>query len=351
MSHASPRILLVDDEIDNLRAIERTLRGHFETVGVISPLEALKIVQEQDFAVVISDQRMPDMSGTDFLAKVASLRPMITRVILTAFTETKEILDAINGAEIFRYVTKPWDNQEMVTTIQQAAEYHRLRSDNATLLIALEVKNDALVAKEEELTKLAQQLETQVESRTAELQKANQRLSELAMTDPLTKVLNRRAFFNRFAEELERGKRYTRSGVVAMIDVDHFKPFNDMEGHVFGDEALRKAAQIFTSNLRKTDVLGRYGGEEFIVLMPETKIVNALEICERLRATVERTTFQGSAGPAYLTISIGLAEFPTEGELPEDLVKAADQALYHAKQNGRNRVVHGDSDNASFFIR
>ena len=137
------------------------------------------------------------------------------------------------------------------------------------------------------------------------------------MTDPLTRILNRQAFFQKFHDELERTKRYKHPLAVAMIDVDHFKSFNDMEGHVYGDEALRKLAQHFTGNLRKTDVLGRYGGEEFVVLMPETRMQNAKEICDRLRTALEDSPFQGKAGTAYLTVSIGIAGFPGDGDSSE----------------------------------
>ncbi len=337
MTQNNPRILLVDDEPENLRALERTLRTRFEIVSCTTPADALERAGREDFAVVISDQRMPGMLGTDLLARIAVVKPSITRVILTAYTETREILDAINRAEIYRYITKPWDNNELVAIIHQAAEHHRLLRENRELIGKLEGMN--------------KHLETLVEQRTAELQRANLKLSELAMTDPLTKVLNRRAFFSRFHEEIERANRYERAGVVVMIDIDHFKSFNDMEGHVYGDEALKKISQVFISNLRKTDVLGRYGGEEFIVLMPETKMANALEICERLRGTVERSPLQGHAGNAYLTVSMGLAAYPRQGESPEELVNAADKALYLAKGNGRNRVEHEEDSHASFFKR
>lgn len=334
MIPTTPRILLVDDEIENLKALERTLRARFDTRAVTTPQEALELATREDFAVVVSDQRMPGMLGTELLERIAAVKPLVTRVILTAFTETREILDAINRAHIFRYVTKPWDNEELVAVIQQAAENYRLRRENEELI-------QALTQKEQALTKLNQELESLVEKRTAELRAANDKLSELAMTDPLTKILNRRAFFTRFGEEIERARRYGRQGVIAMIDVDHFKVFNDMEGHVCGDEALRKVASVFAGNLRKTDVLARYGGEEFIVLMPETKMANALETCERLRSTIERTAFQGNGKAAYLTVSIGIAVYPGEGSTPEDLVKRADAALYAAKDNGRNRVEVG----------
>jgi len=339
MEQIKERILVVDDEVENLRAIERTLRSRFEVTGCESPQTALDKIKSEDFAVVISDQRMPGMIGTEFLAKVAHERPLVTRIILTAYTETKELLDAINRAEIYRYITKPWDNDELLLSVQQAVDHFHLRTKNLTLIQELEEKNRRLEDKERELTALNRSLETLVEQRTSELRQANERLNELAMTDPLTKVMNRRAFFLKFNEELERSKRYRHPITVAMIDVDHFKPFNDMEGHLCGDEALRKIAALFTSNLRKTDALCRYGGEEFLVMMPETKLEAGSDICERLRRSVEDNQFQGQFTSAYLTVSIGIAGYPKHGEVALDLVKAADQALYQAKEYGRNRIV------------
>jgi diguanylate cyclase (GGDEF)-like protein len=339
MTETRPRILVVDDEPENLKALERTLRNFYEVTCSESGPLGLRALEAGSYAAIISDQRMPGMLGTDFLAQVAKKSPLSTRIILTAYTETREILDAINRAEIYRYVTKPWDNSELLILVQQAVERHRLLRDNQILVQQLEEKNRNLLAKELELTKLNQNLEKLVEQRTSELRLANEKLSELASTDPLTKLLNRRAFFAKFAEELERSKRYKHKISVAMIDVDHFKSFNDMEGHLCGDEALRKISQIFMSSLRKTDVLSRYGGEEFLLMMPETNVIAGTEICDRLRAAVETNVFQGQNAPAYLTVSIGVAGYSEQGTTPQELVKAADQALYQAKEFGRNRVV------------
>lgn len=335
------RILIVDDEKDNLRALDRTLRRDFDVTSCEDPKVALSLVEQQEFAVVISDQKMPGMLGTELLQKIALVKPLVSRVILTAYTEIRVMLDAINRAEIYRYVTKPWDNQELNAVVHQAVERYRLQNDNVKLIRTLEGKNKALTEKEQELLRLNEHLETLVDKRTAELRQLNERLNQLAMTDPLTKVFNRRAFFSRFSEEIERCRRYRHPLVVVMVDVDHFKAFNDMEGHVCGDEALRKIAQTLAKNLRKSDILGRYGGEEFVILMPETPIPNAREICERLRATIETTSFEGKQNAAFLTVSIGLSGFPEHGEMTETLIKAADHALYQAKERGRNRVVAG----------
>ena len=335
-----PRILVVDDEVENLKALQRTLRASFEVVTANSAEEALPLLDKFEFSVVISDQRMPGMLGTDFLAKVAKISPDSTRIILTAFTDTKIMLAAINRAQIYRYVTKPWDNRELITIIQQAAERFRLIRENSSLSKQMAEQNEDLRRKDKELSRMNEHLEKTVQQRTSELREVNERLSQLAMVDPLTKVYNRRAFFAKFAEEVERSRRYRHTLCVIMIDVDHFKTFNDMEGHLYGDEALRKVAQTITTNLRKTDTLGRYGGEEFILLMPETKMDDAVEICNRLRETIETTPFQGREEPAYLTVSMGVAGFPEQGEEIEVLVEAADRALYQAKEFGRNRVMY-----------
>jgi diguanylate cyclase (GGDEF)-like protein len=338
MTQSLPRILLIDDEADILRALERALRGKYDVVSTSSPKEAIKLIEAESFHVIISDQKMPDMMGTELLAQAAKLQPLTTRVILTAFTETSAILEAVNRAEIYRFVTKPWENQNLFEVINHAVERAELLRKNQQLL--------------SQLTALNKNLEVVVEKRTEELKIANQKLSELAMTDPLTKILNRRAFSVKITEEIDRSSRYKHPILLAMVDVDHFKMFNDMEGHVYGDEALRKIAQIFTSNLRKSDSLARYGGEEFIIMMPETKLAQGRDICERLRRAIEDARFQGQKEEAFLTVSIGIAAFPEDANNAEDLIKAADGSLYAAKKAGRNRVMHNPvvQDEESFFV-
>lgn len=322
----TPRILVVDDESDNLKALERTLRGKYQVTSVEDPREALDLVEKEPFAVVISDHKMPGMLGTELLSEVAKKSPLTTRILLTAYTEREVLLAAINRAEIYRFLSKPWENTELTGAVDQGVERWRLVTENRRLV--------------DELKKMNEGLEKTVADRTADLREVNEKLSHLAMTDPLTKILNRRALFARFAEEIERSRRYAHNFVVVMIDVDHFKEFNDMEGHLRGDEALKRIAATLMSSLRRTDLVGRYGGEEFMLVMTETVLPNAVEICERLRATIEDTEFQGKDETAFLTCSFGLATYPDAGNTIEALTETADQALYQAKQSGRNRVVY-----------
>lgn len=350
MSSNLPKILVVDDELENLAAIDRSVRGKFDMVGIQDPEKALEEITKHDFQVVVSDLRMPGILGTELLAEIAKKRPFVSRIILTGHTDTADILNAINRAEIYRYVTKPWDNHELLTVLQQAVTHHLLLVKNQELIEALREKNERLMAKERELLSLNQTLEQKVEERTSDLKSANEKLNELVMTDALTKVFARRAIFNKFNEEIDRASRYKRPLVAAMVDVDHFKVFNDTEGHVLGDEALKKIAQAFLTNLRKSDAVGRYGGEEFLLVLPETKLESAKEIAERLRMNIEKMVFQGQKEEAYLTVSIGLAAFPEAGTSAEDLIAAADHALYVAKQRGRNQVV-SEKSHGTFFIK
>jgi len=144
--------------------------------------------------------------------------------------------------------------------------------------------------------------------------------------------------------ELERAARYQRPLTIGMADLDGFKAINDQHGHLVGDIMLRRTAQAVADNLRSTDLVGRFGGEEFLVLLPESDLEGALRVVEKLRAAVERVSIQTDTGDALsTTISIGLASIANlpagETPTPEALIGAADRSLYRAKQEGRNRVV------------
>ena len=164
-----------------------------------------------------------------------------------------------------------------------------------------------------------------------------ERARNLANVDGLTGIYNRRYFEQRILEELERSLRYNGSLSLLMIDIDNFKKLNDEFGHLLGDEVLRQVSSIFEQHLRKLDVVCRYGGEEFAILVPETHGNRATAVAEKLRKIIESWNFPGVPRP--VTISIGVAEFPSDGRTRDELMKAADDALYSAKQQGRNRVV------------
>jgi diguanylate cyclase (GGDEF)-like protein len=174
----------------------------------------------------------------------------------------------------------------------------------------------------------------------------HERLKQVGLTDPLTGINNRRYFDHRCLEEVTHARRHGLPLACMFLDVDKFKNINDTLGHHAGDEVLRDVAAKIKSQLRASDIVARYGGEEFVVLLPQTGSQQALEVAERIRATIASQLFQPLPGQVVpVTISIGLAMLPGDakekeaGILAEKLIAAADEALYRAKEGGRNRVV------------
>jgi diguanylate cyclase (GGDEF)-like protein len=166
-----------------------------------------------------------------------------------------------------------------------------------------------------------------------------EKTEEMAMVDGLTRLYKRWYFQNRFQEECHRFRRYRSGASVLMIDIDHFKSFNDTHGHTFGDRVLRRVAEIVKAEIRPSDLAGRYGGEEFSVLMPRCGAVEAREIGEKVRRAVESRAAEGMPDGVKVTVSIGAAACPDEIGDMQKAIEEADRALYAAKHGGRNRVV------------
>ena len=184
-----------------------------------------------------------------------------------------------------------------------------------------------------------QPLESVADIFSSAIQNANyvERVKQLAFLDGLTGIFNRRYLETRLTEEIERSKRYDTILSVVMVDVDRFKLLNDEFGHLLGDEVLRQVSSLLSERLRKSDVVCRYGGEEFVALLPQTTTEQALLVAEKLRRAVAEWRFPGVPRP--VTISAGVATFPDHATTRDDLLQAADGALYTAKQSGRNRVL------------
>jgi len=163
--------------------------------------------------------------------------------------------------------------------------------------------------------------------------------------DPLTGAYNRRYFNHRLQIEIKRAERYKRNLSILMIDIDNFKDLNDEFGHTEGDRILRLLVEVIQKNLRQTDVLCRYGGEEFVVLLPETNIASARIVAEKLRKTVEkRLAIEQMGVKKPVTISIGVANFPSDAYSAETLIQTADRRLYQAKRAGKNRTAAGEAE-------
>jgi diguanylate cyclase (GGDEF)-like protein len=334
-------IICVDDEEGILTALRQQLVRFDDRCEIDlarSGQEALELMEElelesEDVAMVIADQIMPGMKGVELLEEVHRRRPSSVKILLTGQAGMNAVVKAINSAGLNRFIAKPWDEYDLRLTVTSLLAKFRLSRENRLLVEDLKVKN-------EELRQLNRDLEARVIARTAELAEANRRLEQLAITDGLTGLLNHRYFHERLASEVARSNRSGQPLSLLMIDVDHFKQYNDRSGHPAGDAVLRGVASILAEGRRLNDVVARYGGEEFAILLVDTPGQAAARLAEYLRSQVEEHPFEhGAEQPGgKLTISLGVATCPAQAKSPAGLLEAADAALYRAKNAGRNRV-------------
>ena len=216
-----------------------------------------------------------------------------------------------------------------LTGMLRLASYHEaLEAHSATL-------EEEVAARTEALNEALRLQEKQNES----LQSLNRELEFYATTDELTGLTNRRCFFERADQEVARAYRYQRPTVIAMLDVDHFKEVNDQYGHVVGDEVLRIVARMLRDNVRSHDVVGRVGGEEFAIVMPETQLEEGRELCERLRRAVAAKVVVTHGHEVSVTVSIGLSAVEAQERGISGAMTRADKALYGAKHQGRDQIA------------
>ncbi len=198
---------------------------------------------------------------------------------------------------------------------------------------------------ERELRRAKEELEIRVAERTVELSQANEWLEQvlsevqkLSMTDELTGLYNRRALFEISEREIERSRRFGHTFSLLLMDIDYFKGINDEHGHVTGDEVLQILSEHLRQSLREMDIITRHGGDEFVVILPETSLEKAFEVAERFCNKVAEAPFETQHGLIKITVSIGVTEAPPDSESLDKLLEQADLALYLAKEKGRNRV-------------
>ncbi len=180
---------------------------------------------------------------------------------------------------------------------------------------------------------------TDMASNRRQLERTNAQLKQLSQIDGLTGLFNRATWEAFLNTEFERHNRYGSEAALVMLDIDHFKPINDTYGHQAGDEVIRQISGLIKFNLRQPDIAGRYGGEEFAVILPETDLAGAECFAERIRAVVEQRPVQCAENPLDITVSLGVAPLANRCPSADDWLKAADEALYSAKDQGRNQVV------------
>jgi diguanylate cyclase (GGDEF)-like protein len=283
-------VLVVDDE-EIICTLFAAMLGHYGRYHVVTTTDGhqvMDILRREPFDVMLLDMSMPAISGLEVLRQVTQTFEELPVIIVTGHGSIEIAVESMQaGAADF--VTKPVPAAVLHLRIQKALEHARTR--------------------------------------------------RLASTDGLTGVYNHRTFQERLSQEIARADRYSRPLSVLMIDVDHFKVYNDTYGHPQGDIVLQDLARLLQEMSRTSDTVARWGGEEFAIILPETDSVGAQKIGQRLCEQVERYPFPGQElmPGGTLTISIGVATYASASR-KEVLLQAADTALYTAKREGRNRV-------------
>lgn len=293
------QVLIVDDDASVRNTIHEYIsNAGYYVLAAASAEEALELVTKKDFAVIITDIRLPGMGGLE-LTKVIKKKNGSDVIVVTGYSDDYSYEEAINiGASDF--VIKPVRLEELLLRMKR-------------------------VLKERELS--------------IERTRMMEKLQKLATTDGLTKLYNSRSFYSQLELEVDRFNRYKHPLSLLLLDIDNFKDFNDSFGHLEGDKVLVRFSQIIKSCLRTNDSAYRYGGEEFTVILPETNGEEARTVAQRIRSTLETENFTPNPGEnAKITISIGVTQYFPKEELSA-FIRRADQAMYFSKQNGRNRVT------------
>jgi two-component system chemotaxis family response regulator WspR len=322
-------VLLVDDQPIVAEAVRRMLAGEPDIDFHYCPqaADAVNRAVAVKPTVILQDLVMPGIDGLGLLGhyRHAAATTDIPVIVLSTKEDPTTKGDAF-AAGASDYLVKLPDRIELIARIRlhSRARQHQLQRDDAYR--ALRASEQQLVASNAELVTLNRRLEEATEALRLE-----------AIHDPLSGLLNRRAFFDGLQREATRAARQDTPLAVMMSDLDHFKAINDRYGHLAGDEVIREVSRRMRSAVRGSDIVGRYGGEEFVVLAPDCGIKDALEVAQRFRSSVSGTPVSIPDGVIAVTISVGVAAARHVTDVGA-LVQAADEALYRAKHNGRNRV-------------
>lgn len=302
MNHS---VLIVDDSYTVREQIIATLKGvslFSEYREARDGLEAFKLLLQAKADLVICDLEMPRIDGFRFLQMINSREDLrdLPIIMLTGRSEQKMKIRGLEEGAC-DYVTKPFDPGELLARVKVQLKILTLQD---------------------------------------ELKKTNHRLTEASNTDPLTGLYNRRYLMEFLECQLARSGRTQEPLSLLMIDIDHFKGVNDTYGHQVGDSVLKSVADVATASLRCYDIATRYGGEEFVLVLPGTELSGATIVAERVREAVQAITFHPPYEALTVMASIGIATLSsTQVDSIEDLLNRADEALYRAKEAGRNRIA------------
>jgi diguanylate cyclase (GGDEF)-like protein len=342
---SKPIVVCVDDDRNNLQALGRVLRARCTVLLATDGLEALEHVNANpDVACVLADLRMPGVAGAELLARVAQLRPHCRRAVVTGFPESDELIAAINAGHLHYVITKPWKLQDLLQVVDQLIHMFKLERDNSRLLAELRVANSQLRDHERVLEAQLEVRGREISAATEQLTQMGHQLDALTLRDSLTGLYTHRAFQERLREECARALRYGQPMSLLVADIDGFASVNYDLGYQVGDEILRRIANVLQDaddRVRTSDIVARYSGEEFVILLPETAKAGALTKAGRLRDAVANADMPGGR---KLSISIGVACLPEDAADPEGLLTAAEAAIRGAKRGGPGRVHYFSSE-------
>lgn len=300
--HSIPRILVVDDDVSNLRHAEEALAAEGYIIETATDgIQAVEKVRARPPDLLLLDVMMPKMNGLEVCRIVKSMSQDIFIPIILVTVQgdlDSKVMGLKLGAD--DYVAKPYNPLELRARVQS--------------MLRIKALQDKVLSKRKDL-------------------------EALSLTDDLTGLFNHRALQQRLKDEFMRAQRYNEPLSVLMVDVDHFKQINDQHGHLFGDFALIEIAKVMQKSVREIDVVARYGGEEFLVILPQTHFSGSLTVADRVWRAVGAEPLNNGNISAQVTVSIGISFYPNKNVTSvENLVSFADQALYQAKREGRNRI-------------
>lgn len=322
----SPRILLVEDNPDTAILIQEALHDHFGP-GCVRHCATIARALSIDAAsvdIVLCDINLPDGHGMDLLTRLLKRRADLPVVLVTG----EGILD------------------NALCAISQGAYDYVIKSGDYLFAIPIVVeKNLAIWRTKQENRRLHEQLSRTLEEvriKNDQLEEAITKLETMASTDPLTGVANRRAFNQSLERRFAEASRYDQDLACVMIDLDGFKSLNDALGHQAGDDLLRRTARILEANCRRSDIAGRFGGDEFVILLPETDLSTSRVVAERIKQQFEQAAEALLAEAPQVAVSMSMGVACLRHSRPtcaEQLLGHADDALYNAKANGKRRIM------------
>ena len=329
----TPRILIIDDEPALLELLGAALAEQgYDILKADTGCRGLDVYHSAAPDLILIDLLLPDISGFEILKRISAQNEETGLVIISGAGSMDVVIDALRcGA--WDFLTKPFSSLELVFhTVRTCLEKTALKRENKVYREHLE----------HEVARRTQDLEAEIQRRKAveeELRRSELRYRELSLTDDLTGLYNARHFFKQLQAEVDRSMRHQNPLSLCILDVDHFKRYNDSHGHLCGDAVLAELGRIILHRIRESDSAYRYGGEEFFIILPATCREEAARVAERVRqAFLEHAFFPKDGCEVHVSLSIGVTSF-RRGESVSDLVERVDQNLYVAKNAGRNTTV------------